>query len=828
MLGTVPGVTVGERIVVHLSGFLRHADAYEVPVEMTQDGIGAALGISRAHVALELKRLREAGKVEERMAHVASARTRRKVYDLTPSGQELARRMREFARTRTVTVITPEGARDMVGADALDALRTAGIRESEGVQRILANGAVSLAPRVAPKPPEPAVPPFFGRTEELAVLRAWLTSDPRPVAVVLGVAGIGKTALMDRTLASEAGPLLRRRLFPHDDAHGILCSFAEFLVRRDRRRLKTILTRAAYDPIEAIAVLREDMTGCVAALDDLHACPAAEGLLSAILEKPPAFKLLVGTRIQPSFYERGTARGASVLEVPLSGLDDEASREFLRVQRGNLRDEDVARVLKATRGHPLALELFAASGLDAGAVETERFVLETVLEGVDDVSEDVLKAFAILRRPAKSPDALGATVAQLRHLLRRAVLQHRDEGYLLHDLVREFYLTRMSDADARRANVHASQYWEGRGDALEAAWHRVEARDFDAAVALLDEHGQTYAEGSRAGELETCILRLPENRRPGRLLVETQMFLGKFQDARELLETLARRGGAEDRLRARIHLGRIETREGEYASAQRILASAVRDASVMGVPSLEGEALRALGGVERRLGNLGVAVDYLTRSALLLEDTSRERTRALTDLGAALIARGDLAGAKARLEEGLRLAKRGSRESAVIENNLAIILSNEGRPQEAAKAFERSAELALSAGEVRFASYALANAADNFLRLDATDSASACAERALELASTIHDPVALSTARANLGLVAARRGEWPRAERELLTSVDLIARLDNPYSLATRCEEIAHVFEAQGRREEAEPWRTRAQSLFSRLRPDARAEARAG
>ena len=828
MLVTVPGATVGERIVVHLSGFLRHVDAYEVPVEMTQDGIGAALGISRAHVALELKRLREAGKVEERMAHVAAARTRRKVYDLTPSGQELARRMREYARTRGVTVVTSDGVREMNGAEALDAFRAAGIREAEGVQRILANGVVNLAPREAPKPPEPPRAPFFGRREELAVLREWRTTDARPVAVVLGVAGIGKSALMDRVLEGESRPLLQRRLFPHEDAHGILCSLAEFLLRRDRRRLKAILTRPAYDPLEAVAVLREDLAGCVVALDDLHACPAAEGLIGCLLEKPLAFKLLLGTRVQPSFYEPGSARGAWVLEVHLSGLDEASAAELLSSRRAGLRPEEVDRVLRSTRGHPLALELFAASGLDAGAVQTERFVLETVLEGVDDVSEDVLKAFAVLRRPAKSPDALGATVAQLRRLLRRAVLQHRDEGYLLHDLVREFYLTRMSDADHRRSNARAAKYWAGRGDPLEAAWHRVEAKDFEAAAELIREHGVAYAEGARAGELETCILRLPASRRPARILAEAEMFLGKFEAARELLETMVRRGTPEERLRARIHLGRIETREGEYAAAQRILGAAVREAAAMGVPSLEGEALRALGGVERRLGNLGVAVDYLSRSALLLEDTSRERTRALTDLGAALIARGDLVGAKGRLEEALRLAKKGSREAAAIENNLAIILSNEGRPQEAAKAFERSAELALSAGEIRFASYALANAADNLLRLDETDAASACAERALDLASTIRDPVALSTARANLGLVAARKREWPRAERELLASVDLIARLDNPYSLANRCQEIAQVFEAQGRREEAEPWRTRAQSLFSRLRADARAGARGG
>ena len=820
------GATVGERIVVHLSGFLRHVDAYEVPLEMTQDGIGAALGISRAHVALELKRLRDAGKVEERMAHVAGARTRRKVYDLTPSGQELARRMREYARTRTVTVVTPEGLRTMSGDEAIGTLRGAGIRNGEAVQRILSNGLVTLAPREAPKTPAPPRPPFYGRAEELASLHLWLAADPRPVAVILGVAGIGKTALMERALEGETRPLFERRLYPHDDAHGILCSFAEFLARRDRRRLKATLSRPAYDPIEATAVLREDLTGCVVALDDLHASPPAEGLLGCLLEKPLTFKLLVGTRAQPTFYERGSARSANVLEVPLSGLDEGAARDLLRGRRANLEAEEMAQVLRATRGHPLALELFAASGIGAGAVETERYVFETVLEGVDEVSEDVLKAFAILRRPAKSPDALGATVAQLRRLLRRAVLQHREEGYLLHDLVREFYLGRMGEAERRRANVRAAEYWEERGDPLEAAHHRADAKDYEAAAALLTEHGEAFAESARAGELETCLLQLPAGRRPARLLAETQMFLGKFDEARELLETVIRRGTAEERLRARIHLGRIETREGEYASARRILAAAVREAATMGVPTVEGEALRALGGVERRLGNLGVAVDYLTRSALLLEDTSRERTRALTDLGAALIARGDLAGAKARLEEALHLAKKGSREAAVIENNLAIVLSQEGRRQEAARTFERSAELALSAGEVRFASYALANAADNFLRLEDTDAASGCAERALELASTIRDPVAVSTARANLGLVAARRQEWSRAERELLASVDLIARLDNPYSLANRCEEIAKVFEAQGRNEEAEPWRTRAESLFTRLRAGPGAAAR--
>ena len=822
------GATVGERIVVHLSGFLRHIDAYEVPPEMTQDGIGSALGISRAHVALELKRLRAAGKVEERMAHVATARTRRKVYVLTPAGQDLARRMREHARTRDVLLVTGDGTREVRGDEALDALRAAGIREWDGVQRILAGGVVDLRPHESPRTAPPTRRPFYGRTGELATLRSWLRDDARPLAVVIGVAGIGKSVLVAKALEDAPPPVLQRRLYPYDDAHGILSTVADFLAREGRRRLKTVLSRPAYDPLEAIAVLREDLAGCILALDDLHACPAAEGVLASLVEKAPPFKVLVATRTQPAFYDRGDLNEGGILEVPLGGLDAAAAEELLTHRRRDLDASSVARVLRATRGHPLALELFAASGLDAGAVETERFVLETVLEGLDDVSEEALKTFAILRRPAKSPEALGTTVAQLRQLLKRAVLQHREEGYLLHDLVKEFYLGRMVETDRRKAHARAATYWEDRGDFLEAANHLLEAREPQAASDLVLEHGEAYADGARAGELEACILGLPSPLRPPRLLAETQVFLGKFDEARTTLEAIVRRGSPEECLRARVHLGRIKTREGEYADAQRLLSLAVREASIMGVPELEGEALRALGGVERRLGNLGVAIDYLTRATLLLADASRERTRALTDLGAALIARGDLNGARARLEEGQHLARKGSRELAAIENNLAIILSEEGKPQDAARAFERSAELALGAGEVRFASYALANAADNFLRMDATDAASTCASRALDLASTVRDPVAVSTARANLGMVAARKGEWPRAEQELLASVDLIARLDNPYSLASRCEEIAQVYEAQGRRDEAAPWRSRAQSLFSRLRGGAGAQARGG
>src|SRR2546430_1281599 len=512
------------------------------------------------------------------MAHVANARSRRKVYELTPAGQEISRRMREHARARTIELSAPEGRRTVLGAEAIEALRHAGLREAEAVQRILASDVVEL-PRPEPTKPTP-VPSrtFFGREDERRILEGWLASDSRAVAVGIGVAGIGKSALLARALAHQRRPKLLRRGYAPDDAHGLLSSFADFLAHQNRRRLKAAITRPAYDPIEVIAVLREDLAGCVLAIDDLHACPAADALLRAVVERPPDAKILVATRTQPTFFERPDVASGRVLELRLEGLNDESAAELLASRGASLEPDDVPRVVAATGGHPLALELFAASGLDAGAVETERYVLDTVLEDLDDASEELLRTFAVLRRPARSPESFGATLSQLRRLVARAVL-----------------------------------------------------------------------------------------------------------------ERIARTGTPAERLRAHIQLGRIANRLASYQDARAILEEAVREASALAVPEVEGEALRALGGVERKLGDLPAAMGHLERAADLLPHGSRERVRSLTDLGAVLIARRDHARAKRRLLEAASSVRSGTRDDAAIQITLGIVSSLAGDTRTPAETFARSA-----------------------------------------------------------------------------------------------------------------------------------------
>ena len=75
--------TVAERVYAHLRALslngLGRMDAW--PEATTQDGIAAAVGISRAHASLELKRLEGKGLVEVlKHRHVKNGNVQRQVY----------------------------------------------------------------------------------------------------------------------------------------------------------------------------------------------------------------------------------------------------------------------------------------------------------------------------------------------------------------------------------------------------------------------------------------------------------------------------------------------------------------------------------------------------------------------------------------------------------------------------------------------------------------------------------------------------------------------------------------------------------------------------
>ena len=81
-------LTVKDKMLLHLGRFdyLDYQKSYEVPFDVTQDGCAIALHISRAHVSIELKRLREKGYARQMLAHVKGGPVNRNAYFLTNDG----------------------------------------------------------------------------------------------------------------------------------------------------------------------------------------------------------------------------------------------------------------------------------------------------------------------------------------------------------------------------------------------------------------------------------------------------------------------------------------------------------------------------------------------------------------------------------------------------------------------------------------------------------------------------------------------------------------------------------------------------------------------
>lgn len=94
---SINDVTVKERILLHLAKYSNIAPGqeYNVPFDLTQDGIATVVGITRAHVSIDLKRLGEVGMVTNWQARQNGIRTKRLVYAILPPGMERAESVRQ-------------------------------------------------------------------------------------------------------------------------------------------------------------------------------------------------------------------------------------------------------------------------------------------------------------------------------------------------------------------------------------------------------------------------------------------------------------------------------------------------------------------------------------------------------------------------------------------------------------------------------------------------------------------------------------------------------------------------------------------------------------
>lgn len=325
----------------------------------------------------------------------------------------------------------------------------------------------------------------------------------------------------------------------------------------------------------------------------------------------------------------------------------------------------------------------AAQILSAAAIIGRSFDLGIVRQASGRSEEETIEAVEELTRRGLVREVPGVTAASIRYdfshgrirevayeatgLARRRLIHRRTADALRldpmaggRDDLARFALIAGHEREAGRASEAAAAFLAA-ADRAESVFANREAIEYlDAAIALADPTADSAAAHARIGELRSR--------------------LGEYPAALAALETAAALADPTDLPAVEIALGRVQRRRGDLDAAASHLASALASPDLD--PALRARALVERSIVALRAGDLDLARRSAAQAGDLATGIDDPRLAGVAErlLGLVAQASGDLPTARAALERSLAIAADDPDPTAAIaaEIGLALVLAASG------------------------------------------------------------------------------------------------------------------------------------------------------
>jgi WD40 repeat protein/transcriptional regulator with XRE-family HTH domain len=399
-------------------------------IGVTQESLAAVLGITRKAIGRW-----ETGERHPNASHLQAVLALALQQGAFSVGQE-EEEIRAFWRAAHQKVLLDETwLRELLSHPA-----TPG---SQGARQRLLGAGLQSAPASGSRPQVDwgealDVPSFYGREEELALLCRWIAEEGCRVVSVLGMGGIGKSALaitVMQQVARHFEVVIWRSLRDRPSCAMLVQSCLQVLDPQARpevpdaleehlrllmEQLRTWRVLLVLDNVEALLEegkstgrLRADAQGYARLLRHLGETRHQSCLLLTSREKPADLVPLEGNRTP--------ARA-----LRLAGLDDLAGTQVLSEKEVVGSQQDLVRLVEAYQGNPLALKIVAQTIAELFGGEIIPFLRqgEVVFGGVRELLDEqyarlstleqtVLCWLAILREPVSLEELLCVLMAPL-------------------------------------------------------------------------------------------------------------------------------------------------------------------------------------------------------------------------------------------------------------------------------------------------------------------------------------------------------------------------------------------------------------------------------